>query len=173
MRIPFSEYSLGHLKRGATVIVTLNSAANVRLMDSSNLNAYRNGRDHRYYKGGLVDHSPHRILVPRDGTWYLTVDVVGLRNAARSSLKVEPPRAPLTASSAVLPAPVLKRLRRAYYTARVPTFTAITEDSCRTFASTTSTRCAPRSATTSAPGATRSRSPRTCMAPPVGSETLL
>lgn len=58
MSIPFTKYHLGHVKRGSTVIVTLTSAANVRLMDSSNLNAFQNGRQHRYYKGGLVDHKP-------------------------------------------------------------------------------------------------------------------
>ena len=63
-------------------------------MDYSNLQAYRNGRRHRYY-GGLVDRSPYRIAVPHDGTWYLTVDVIGMRNGTRSGVRVEPPRAPL------------------------------------------------------------------------------
>lgn len=50
----FQHYDLGHLKRGSTVVVTLRgNAANVRLMDSSNFNAYRNGRNHRYH-GGLA-----------------------------------------------------------------------------------------------------------------------
>lgn len=92
--IPFSKYDLGHLKRGSTVVVTLTSAANVRLMDYLNLQAYRKGRKHRYY-GGFVDRSPYRISVPRDGTWYLTVDVIGLRKGTRSSVEVEAPRVPL------------------------------------------------------------------------------
>jgi hypothetical protein len=92
--IPFTKYELGHLSRGSTVVVTLTSGANVRLMDSSNLNAYRAGRQHRFW-GGLVDRSPFRIVVPSDGTWYVTVDVVGLKNGTRSSVAVEPPRMPL------------------------------------------------------------------------------
>ena len=94
MAIKFNAYKLGHLKKGSVVIVELTSGANVRLMDSSNLNAYRNGRQHRYH-GGLVTQSPFRIVVPRDGTWFVTVDVIGLRNGTRSSVRVEPPRAPL------------------------------------------------------------------------------
>jgi hypothetical protein len=92
--IQFTKYDLGQLKKGSTVVVTLTSGANVRLMDYSNLQAYRNGRQHRYH-GGLVDRSPYRIPVPHDGTWYLTVDVVGLRNGTRSSVQVDPPRTPL------------------------------------------------------------------------------
>ena len=92
--INFTKYDLGHLKRGSTVVVTLSSGANVRLMDWSNFNSYTQGRQHRYF-GGLVDRSPYRIPVPNDGTWYVTVDVVGLRNGTSSSVVVEPPRAAL------------------------------------------------------------------------------
>ena len=90
----FTKYDLGHLKRGSTVVVTLTSGANVRLMDRSNLNNFTQGRRHKYH-GGLVDRSPYRIPVPNDGTWYLTVDVTGLRSGTKSSVAVEPPRAPL------------------------------------------------------------------------------
>lgn len=92
--IQFTKYDLGHLKKGSTVVVTLTSGANVRLMDCANLQAYRNGRQHRYY-GGLIDRSPFRISVPNDGTWYLTVDVIGLRSGTRSGVRVEPRRTPL------------------------------------------------------------------------------
>ena len=80
----FTKYDLGHLKRGSTVVVTLTSGANVRLMDRSNLNNFTQGRRHKYH-GGLVDRSPYRIPVPNDGTWYLTVDVTGLRSGAKSN----------------------------------------------------------------------------------------
>jgi hypothetical protein len=58
----FLKYDLGNLKRGEIVEVTLTSGANVRLMDSSNFNNYKNGRKHKYY-GGLAKRSPlNRLL---------------------------------------------------------------------------------------------------------------
>jgi Domain of unknown function (DUF1883)/TIR domain len=91
----FRQYDLGILKRGSTVVVTLSSGANVRLMDSSNLSAYKNGRRHRY-RGGLVDRSPFRITVPSDGHWYVTIDLVGLRaQSVRTGVRVEPPPLPM------------------------------------------------------------------------------
>jgi hypothetical protein len=92
---------LGHLKRGSTVVVSLRgNAANVRLLDATNFNAYKAGRQHKYY-GGLVRKSPHRIAVPRDGRWYVTVDMAGMRQGARvtSSVNVEPPPLPMARSA--------------------------------------------------------------------------
>jgi len=86
----FNKYDLGHLEKGQLVEITLSgSAANVRLMDSSNLSAFRNGRQHRYH-GGLMKRSPAMIPVPRSGRWYLTVDMNGLRGSTRSSVRVLP-----------------------------------------------------------------------------------
>lgn len=99
---PFRKYQWNRLEKGSTVVVTLSAAANVRLMDSTNFAAYKNGRSHRYVGGGLVRKSPFRIVVPRTGSWYLTVDLMGLRtNSVRSSVEVEPPALP-TARSAPL-----------------------------------------------------------------------
>lgn len=87
----FTHYDLGHLKRGSTVVVTLSgNAANVRLLDSTNFNSYRQGRQHRYY-GGLAKRSPVRLAVPHDGRWHVTVDLVGLGGSVRSGIQVEPP----------------------------------------------------------------------------------
>jgi hypothetical protein len=87
----FMEYNLGSLQRGSTVVVTLSTGANVRLMDGTNLQAYKSGRQHRAI-GGLVTRSPHRIVVPRNGHWYVTVDLAGLRaTSVRSAVNVEPP----------------------------------------------------------------------------------
>lgn len=95
----FVEYNLGNLQRGSTVVVTLNTGANVRLMNGTNLRAYKNGQRHRYH-GGLAKRSPFRITVPSSGHWYVTVDLMGLRaNSVRSSVAVEPPPLP-TARSA-------------------------------------------------------------------------
>src|SRR6266487_1960248 len=98
----FIQHDLGHQRRGATAVVTLRgNAANVRLMDSSNFNAYKNGRPHRA-GGGLVRQSPYRLVIPSDGHWYITVDLMGMRPGARtnSSVRMEPPPLPFARSPA-------------------------------------------------------------------------
>ena len=86
----FQQYNLGHQQRGNVVEVTLSgSAANVRLLDSGNLRKYKSGRRHEYY-GGLIKRSPANLAIPRTGTWYVTVDLQGLRGSVRSSMRVLP-----------------------------------------------------------------------------------
>ncbi len=96
----FNHYNLGYIDGGSVVEVTLNgSAANVRLMDSSNFNSYRSGRQHRYH-GGLATQSPVRIPVPSSGSWHLTVDMQGLKGNVRSAVRVIP-------GAALRPLPVI------------------------------------------------------------------
>lgn len=104
----FTKYDLGNLKKGQTVVVTLKgNAANVRLMDSTNFNAYKNGRGHRYV-GGLAKQSPIRLGVPYSGHWYVAVDMIGLRGSVRSSVSVEPEPLPtIRQSKALSSAPTL------------------------------------------------------------------
>jgi len=86
----FTQYDLGYCTRGQIVEVVLSgSAANVRLMDSVNLNNYKNGRRH-HYRGGLVKQSPFHLAIPSNGHWYVTVDMVGLRGTVRSSARILP-----------------------------------------------------------------------------------
>ena len=86
----FIHTDLGHRARGEVVEITLRgSAANVRLMDSSNLSNYRAGRRHTYH-GGLVNRSPFRLQIPRSGHWHVTVDMIGLVGNVRSSVRVLP-----------------------------------------------------------------------------------
>lgn len=86
----YNVYDLGQLKRGDRVQVTLSgNAANVRLMDSSNYQSYKNGRSHRY-AGGLATKSPIVLGVPTSGHWYVTVDLQGLRGTVRSAVRVLP-----------------------------------------------------------------------------------
>ena len=86
----FTHYNLGQKRGGEIIEVTLQgSAANVRLMDSSNFNSYRSGRNHRY-QGGLVKQSPYRLQIPRSGQWHITVDMAGLRGSVRSSIRTLP-----------------------------------------------------------------------------------
>ena len=86
----FTHYDLGNKRSGEIVEVTLSgSAANVRLMDSSNFNNYKNGRRHRYF-GGLAKKSPIRLQIPNSGHWHVTVDMAGLRGTVRSSIRTLP-----------------------------------------------------------------------------------
>jgi hypothetical protein len=96
----FTHYNLGHVDGGSIVEVTLQgSAANVRLMDSSNFSSYQAGRQHRYH-GGLAKSSPVRLQVPSSGTWHVAVDMQGLRGTARSGIRVIP-------SAALRPLPTI------------------------------------------------------------------
>lgn len=86
----FNHSDLGYQKKGTTLEVTLRgSAANVRLLDSSNFRKYKAGRQHRYY-GGLAKRSPARLVVPRSGHWHVVVDMQGLRGTTRSSIRIIP-----------------------------------------------------------------------------------
>jgi hypothetical protein len=95
----FRRIDLGRLEKDATVVVTLSTPANVRLMNSTNLSNFKNRRRHQYY-GGLAKVSPLRIRVPSSGTWHLTIDRIGMKSATvRSSVQVEPPPLPVARSS--------------------------------------------------------------------------
>ena len=89
----FTKYELGSRQAGEIIEVTLAAAANVRLMQSSDFNNYKNGRRHSY-RGGLITRSPYRIAIPSSGTWYLTVDMQGLRGSTRSSIRILPSALP-------------------------------------------------------------------------------
>jgi hypothetical protein len=65
----------------------LTNAANVRLMDSSNFNSYRQGQQHQFY-GGRATKSPIRLQIPSSGNWYVAVDMQGLRGTVRSSARI-------------------------------------------------------------------------------------
>lgn len=99
----FVKYDLGRIEKGATVVITLSTGANVRLMDSGNFSNYRNGRQHRYY-GGLAKVNPFRIIVPSTGNWLVTVDLMGLRaTSVRSGVRVEPAALPVARSAQTAP----------------------------------------------------------------------
>src|SRR3569833_2856174 len=88
MNMQFTHYDLGSKENGDIVEVSLSgSAANVRLMDSSNFQNYRSGRNHRYY-GGLAKRSPIRLQIPSSGHWHVTVDMQGLVGTVRSSIRM-------------------------------------------------------------------------------------
>jgi len=84
----FLQFDLGTRHRGDRIQVTLNgSAANVLLMDSSNLSAFKAGRTHRFV-GGLARKSPVHLTVPSAGHWHAVVHLEGLRGNVRASARV-------------------------------------------------------------------------------------
>lgn len=70
------------LDRGEAAIVSLDSQANVMLMDDVNFSAYRSGRSFRYF-GGLAERSPVRLVAPHTGHWNLVVDRGGYAGSVR------------------------------------------------------------------------------------------
>ena len=85
----FIHTDLGQRKRGEIIQVTLTSAANVRLMDSSNFSNYKRGRRHNYF-GGLAKRSPLKLQIPSSGHWHVAVDMQGLRGSTKASVSVLP-----------------------------------------------------------------------------------
>lgn len=80
---------VGSRQTGDVVEVTLSSVANVRLMDTSNFNNYKNGMKH-IYTGGLVRQSPIRLTVPSVGHWHVAIDIQGIQgsNGLKAGVKV-------------------------------------------------------------------------------------
>jgi hypothetical protein len=83
----FLHNDLGYLNSGVVVEVSLDHAANVRLMDTSNFQNYRQGRQHRYF-GGEVRRSPIRLRVPQSGHWHVAIDLGGRSGTIRAGVRV-------------------------------------------------------------------------------------
>jgi hypothetical protein len=69
------------------VVVELDHAANVRVMDSTNFTKYRNGQSHRYY-GGHATTSPYAVRPPHAGGWHVAIDLGGSAGRVRASVRV-------------------------------------------------------------------------------------
>lgn len=105
----FIHQDLGHRSSGEIVEITLSgNAANVRLLDSSNFNSYRNGRQHRFY-GGLAKRSPVRLQIPSSGHWHLVVDMAGLSGRVNASARVLPSPLPALREAPLSSVPSLIR----------------------------------------------------------------
>ncbi len=85
----FIKHDLGNRTGGEIVEVTLSNAANVRLLNSTNFQSYRSGRQHRYH-GGYVKTSPYKLTIPHSGHWYVAVDLGGHSGRVGSSVRVLP-----------------------------------------------------------------------------------
>lgn len=75
------------LDDGDLIEITLDSQANVRVMDSSNFSSFRSGRTHRFV-GGLAKRSPIRLAAPRPGHWHVVVDRGGYTGSVRAGVRV-------------------------------------------------------------------------------------
>jgi hypothetical protein len=84
----YAVYDLGHQETGSTAVVRLRgSAANVLLLDETNLSCYRRG-EHFVFEGGFARTSPVRLTIPRDGHWYVVLDLGGYRGRVRGEVTV-------------------------------------------------------------------------------------
>lgn len=83
-------YDLGNVKKGSTVVVTLQNQANVQLMTSSDYTNYKTGRRYHYH-GGRVTRSPFRITVPSNDHWVVAIDLGGYAGRISASVAVQPP----------------------------------------------------------------------------------
>lgn len=84
--LEFRQYEIT-ANAGAVVVVELDRAANVRLMDPPNFQRFRQGRSHRYL-GGEARRSPVRLSVPHAGRWFVTIDLGPRGGSLRSSVSV-------------------------------------------------------------------------------------
>ncbi|MEX0784028.1 MAG: DUF1883 domain-containing protein [Dehalococcoidia bacterium] len=105
----FRQYDLGYRNSGEVVEVTLSgTAANVRLMDSSNFQNFRAGRRHSY-RGGHYTRSPAHLQIPHSGHWHVTIDLGGYRGTVRTSVRVLPGRLPAARETPLSSVPSLVR----------------------------------------------------------------
>ncbi|WP_448554646.1 DUF1883 domain-containing protein [Thalassotalea montiporae] len=86
----FTHYDLGILIKNQVVEVSLSgNAANVYLMESKHFQEYKRARK-RFGIGGLMMHTPVRLIVPHSGHWLVTLDFGGFIGKVDSNVKVYP-----------------------------------------------------------------------------------
>ena len=85
----FQHYDLKNVSAGSVVEVTLDSAANVQILDNFNFSNYKNRRNYKYI-GGYVTQSPYTATIPNSGHWHVVVDLGGHAGTVRSSVRVLP-----------------------------------------------------------------------------------
>lgn len=72
---------------GDTVVVTLDSQANVMLLDDHCFSSYKNGRSFQYH-GGWATTSPVRLRPPRTGHWHVVVDLGGSTGHVKAGIQI-------------------------------------------------------------------------------------
>lgn len=70
-----------------TIVVSLDHAANVQLLDDVSFSNYQAGRSF-HYRGGYFQKSPVVLQPPHTGHWHVTIDLGGHRGAVRAGIRV-------------------------------------------------------------------------------------
>jgi hypothetical protein len=83
----FLHHDLGQLPGNAVIEVSLDKAANVKLMDTPNFNSYRRGGSYEF-KGGHATRSPFSLAVPHAGHWHVAIDLGGYAGTVRAAVRV-------------------------------------------------------------------------------------
>ena len=73
-------------KPNDVAIVTLDSQANVMLLDDINFLAYKQGLSFKYY-GGWACRSPARLNPPHYGHWHVIIDLGGNVGRIRANVR--------------------------------------------------------------------------------------
>jgi len=69
------------------VEVSLDSQANVMLLDPRNFSNYKQGSSYRYY-GGHAEKSPVRLSPPHSGKWHVVVNLGGYAGRVRADVRI-------------------------------------------------------------------------------------
>lgn len=72
---------------GDIIEVTLDTQANVLLLDSTDYSRYRRGEGFRYY-GGLAKTSPVRLSPTHHGTWHVCIDLGGYSGTVKAAARL-------------------------------------------------------------------------------------
>ncbi len=75
------------LLSGDLVEVTLNSPANVMLLDPANYSNYKDGLSYRYH-GGHAEKSPVQLSAPRAGKWHVVVNLGGYPGSVEAVVRI-------------------------------------------------------------------------------------
>ncbi len=67
--------------------ITLDSQANVMLLDETNFRSYQRGSTFRYI-GGWAKQSPVRLSPSHHGHWHIVVDLGGYSGQVRAGIRV-------------------------------------------------------------------------------------
>ena len=88
--LDFVHYDLGYLVEGTTVVVSLDVAANVCVLDSANFMYYKMDISFMYL-GGYITRSPYYVVIPRGGFWHVAIDLGGYDGCIGSSVEIISP----------------------------------------------------------------------------------
>lgn len=87
----FVTHELGELQPGVVVEITPEQRCNALLVDPHNLKLYRSGRKGRAIGGPADANIPVRLIVPHKGTWFVIVDLGGVRGKIRAAVRTLDP----------------------------------------------------------------------------------